>query len=282
MSLSKAQSEYQEGTGMDWQPLDIHQLERFQTLAIQQDPLQDDRNQEFIPLCPTKSASSQEDGFRRIHVKNMGADEGVQEQSSNRKQKDDPAGSQPVEANAAALKSSDDIKAIEQKAYADGFSKGEKDGFAAGKKQAEAVAANLQKMIGEIEGLFQRMVEVNEREILSLIFRTAEKVVMGHIQSDSEVVKRSILHAFEIIPEPSEVSIKIHPEDYEFIELIKEDFFEQIKGLKQVEVVADSAVNRGGCVVETRSGNVVVDMGKRLESIRLSMLEANRVKGSMA
>ncbi len=172
-----------------------------------------------------------------------------------------------------------DPKQIEKNAYAEGFAKGEQEGLAAGKKKSEAMADRFQMILSDIEGLWQRMVATYEKEILGLVFRAVEKVVMGHVQSDNETVKRSILKAFEIIPEPTEVSIKIHPDDYEFIELIKEDIFVQIKELKNVELISDHSVKRGGCTIETRSGNVVVDIEKRLESIKNSMVDANRIKG---
>ena len=105
--------------------------------------------------------------------------------------------------------------------------------------------------------------------------KIAEKVVLGRVDLDHDMVKRSILNAFETIPEPAEVTLNINPDDYEYIELMKEDIFRQMNEIKNISVVSDPAVSRGGCKIETRSGNVDASLESRLDAVKDSILKAN-------
>jgi len=162
----------------------------------------------------------------------------------------------------------------DNKAYEDGFSKGEKDGYEEGKKRAEEMIKSMEEILSKIEDLWPQMTSEYEEKIMQLVYRAAEKVVYGHIDVDNEVVKRSILNAFELIPKPLDVTINISPDDYEFIETTKEDLFNRIKRIKRISIVSNPSVSRGGCIVESKDGDADSTIEKRLESIKDSIIAA--------
>jgi flagellar biosynthesis/type III secretory pathway protein FliH len=162
---------------------------------------------------------------------------------------------------------------IEHTAFQKGFSEGEKKGYEAGKEKFDEIITSMQHILEEIKGLRENMVAAYEKEVIRLISRVSEKVVYGHVAVDHEVVKRSILHAFELIPEPVEVTIAVSPKDYEYIEEIKREFFETVEGLKQVSIISDPTIARGGCKIETRSGEVDARLESRLNAIQQSLID---------
>ncbi len=186
-------------------------------------------------------------------------------------------GEQPAKDDPVEQEMPDTVE-IEKKAYEEGFAKGEKEGFDAGKNRVETEADRLAGIVGQVDNLWKNMVETYECQIIDLICRAAEKVVYGHVAVDKEVVKRAVLDAFEMIPEPSEVTISVNVEDYEFIENTKEDLFENIKKLRNVTVVADPSINRGGCKIETRSGEVNSSIEERMEKIKSRIIETFKTK----
>jgi flagellar biosynthesis/type III secretory pathway protein FliH len=165
-------------------------------------------------------------------------------------------------------------KENEKKAYEDGFSKGEKEGYEEGKKRAEEMIKSMEEILAKLEDLWPKMTSEYEDKIMQLVYRAAEKVVYGHIDIDNEVVKRSILNAFELIPKPLDVTININPADYEFIETAKEDLFNKIKQIKRISIVSNPSVGRGGCLVESKDGDADSTIEKRLESIKESIIAA--------
>ena len=160
----------------------------------------------------------------------------------------------------------------------EGFAKGESDGFNAGKQQAVPIADQLQRMLTDVDGLWQLMVTSYERQLMDLVCRVAEKIVFGHVEIEHETVKRAILDAFSVVPEPVGVTIEVNPKDYEYIETIKEDFFECISSLKDVSVSSDPSVARGGCKIRSSAGEVDATIQSRMETVRKCFLEAKWTK----
>jgi flagellar assembly protein FliH len=169
-----------------------------------------------------------------------------------------------------------DLEAIRQEAYDAAFVKGEKDGFQSGLAEAREKAEHLSALIRDVEGMWSRIVKRYETEIVELALRVAEKVVYGRVEVDKEIITRAILDAFQKISDPVHAVITVNPDDYEYIEVVKEDFFEAIKGLKQVTLVSDPLVAVGGCRIETPSGEVETDIEERLDAVKRCVIESNR------
>ncbi|MDY6823706.1 MAG: FliH/SctL family protein [Thermodesulfobacteriota bacterium] len=160
-----------------------------------------------------------------------------------------------------------------EKAYAEGFAKGEKDGFDKAFKKGEATVGRIEKVLSEIESLWKNMITANERQILDMVCRTAEKAALGRIDGDEETVKQSILTAFELIPDPVDITITISPDDYEYIETVKDDFFSAATDLKNIAVVSDPAVKAGGCKIESVAGAVDARVETRLEAVKQAVYD---------
>ncbi len=174
-----------------------------------------------------------------------------------------------------------DVEAIEREAYekgfSEGFSKGETEGYETGMKKGEEAVESFKEVVTGCDNLWVDMVKKNEEQIIGLICKATEKIVAGKIEVDNEVIKHSIMQAFELIPEPEEVTIYVNPEDYDFIEIVKEDFFEIINGLKQLSIVSDPSVKRAGCRIETKSGEVNTNIEEKMEIILKTILMTGKI-----
>jgi flagellar assembly protein FliH len=175
-----------------------------------------------------------------------------------------------------------DIEEIKHHAYQEGFAKGEAEGIKAGRQRAQTHVEQMERILSELSRAWEQIIATHEKQIIGLVCKVAEMVVCGQVAIDEEVVKRSILNAFSAIPEPVDVSIEVNPTDYEFIETIKEDFFECIASLRDVSVAADPSVARGGCRIHTRSGQVDGTLQARLEAVQKALMETNGHKNGMS
>jgi flagellar assembly protein FliH len=172
-----------------------------------------------------------------------------------------------------------DPEEIRKKAYEEGFAEGETKGFAAGKEDADVLVNRMQSLLTEMEGIWKQLVETYEQQMIQLICKASEKAVFGHVDMDHEVIKGAILNAFQMIPEPVEVTIEVNSEDAEYIETVKEDFFSHVKTLKHISVIMNPSVTRGGCNVKTRLGEVDATLESRLEAIREAVIHVGKNKG---
>ena len=169
-----------------------------------------------------------------------------------------------------------DLEMISRKAFEQGFAKGETEGFEKGLESAREKTEHLSAIVTDVEGMWQRIVRIYEEKIIDLVGKVAEKVVYGKVEVDKDIVTRTILHAFEQIKDPVHATITVNPDDYEYIEVVKEDFFEQIKGLKQVTLISDPLISVGSCRIETPSGEVATSLEERLETVKRCIIEQCR------
>lgn len=156
---------------------------------------------------------------------------------------------------------------LEREAYEKGFAQGEKDGFELGGKKAKKVIQNIENLLNEMSMLKKQILRLYEREVLELIFTIAKKIIHDRINSDGEVVKHTILNALYLATEKSAVTLRINPEDFDYVEKLRPAFFSEFKGLKSIAVTPDPSITRGGCFLETPYGNVDAKIETQLEKI---------------
>lgn len=171
-----------------------------------------------------------------------------------------------------------DPETIRQEAFAQGFEQGREEGFMAGVEEAREKGERLSAILLDVENMWQRIVKIYEEKIIDLVGKVAEKVVYGKVEVDKDIVTRAILHAFEQIKDPVNATITVNPLDYEYMEVVKEDFFERIKGLKQVTLISDHLITPGGCRIETPSGEVSTSIEERLEAVKRAIMDQSRVR----
>lgn len=175
-----------------------------------------------------------------------------------------------------------DMETLRQQAYEEGLAKGEEKGYGDGIKKAEPVVTRMQELLAELEGLWHHMVQTYEAQIIDLVGRAAEKVVLSHVSLDHETIKRSIQQAFGTIPEPVSATIEVNPKEMEYIETLKEDFFTQVKSLKHVSLIPNASVSPGGCRIKTDTGEVDATVESRLDAVRQSIMDVFRGKAADA
>ena len=161
-----------------------------------------------------------------------------------------------------------------KKGEAEGFAKGETEGFEKGavegrekaevQVQTEAVEIldPLKASLMTADELLDRLIEKYETQILSLIFKISEKAVMASVETNDEIVRHTILDALKSLVAPEEIILNVSSEDYEYIEMIKDDFFEAVGSLKRVAVKSDPLINKGGCKIESATASILTEIGR--------------------
>jgi len=167
-----------------------------------------------------------------------------------------------------------------------GFEKGESRGFDQGLKQGTQKAADetrikaaeivnsLEVSLKKADQTLALLVETYEEKIVSLIQQIAQKVVLAEVKVNDEIVKSLILDALKTLVQPEEIVLSVSMEDYEYIEMIKDEFFEQIDSLNSISVRSDPSIKRGGCRIDTNTASVSTDPESRLDAIFNAMKSA--------
>jgi flagellar assembly protein FliH len=167
---------------------------------------------------------------------------------------------------------------IEQEAYEKGFSQGEKDGLELGEKKALKVIENIENLFIELSRMKNEIIRQHEREIVGLIFAIAKRIIQHRIESDEGIVKEVVFKAIELAPEKSEVTLRVNPEDFDYIEKQRPEFFTKFSELKSITITSDSSITRGGCLLETPYGDADARIETQLERVYQSLEGAGNLK----
>lgn len=256
----------------EWKPLVPSDLEKYDREVIQGPDLEDPEILKAFKALYERGDDEVSKSFTLLYGPRKEFEREDQEKKAREKAELESVGAQAQE----VVDTGPDLEAIKEAAHAEAFEMGHKEGYQAGLEKAREKTEHLLAIVSSVDDMWNTMVKRYETEIIELICKVAEKVVYGQVAVDKEIITRAILSAFKKIADPVHATITVHPEDYEYIEAVKEDFFEEIKGLKQVTLVSDSLIDVGGCRIETPAGEVETDIEERLEAVKQCIIENSR------
>ena len=162
---------------------------------------------------------------------------------------------------------------MEREAYEQGFKQGEKDGQEIGSMKLEKNLDRIEQICQDLDSYHQTFVHQHEKEILSLVAAIAGKVVKAHVELEPETVKSSVMEALSAASDWQEVTIRVDPSDFEFLDEMRPEFFEKVNTLRSINIVPDSSIEKGGCVASADFGEVDAKIESRLEKITQAMMD---------
>jgi flagellar assembly protein FliH len=173
----------------------------------------------------------------------------------------------------------DELEAIRQEAYNEGFSTGEKDGFHAGQLKARQEAdaalapklANLEQLMAQ---LFEPIADQDrnlEHAMVTLVSQLAREVIQRDLLIDSSQIRHVLREALKLLPMgASNVRIHINPQDFELVKALRERHEETWK------IVEDSDLLPGGCRIETEQSRIDASVETRLGQAISQLFEQQR------
>jgi len=168
-------------------------------------------------------------------------------------------------------------QAIEEAARQEGFQKGYQEGKQQGSIEAHAEVDRLkQEARQELEDALaekERIIQSAEGEILELALEVARKVIHHELDTNPGVIGRIVQEALGKAADREEITVKVNPDDMDFVLAIQGDLAAGLGGLKKLKVVSDPHITRGGCVLETPCGNVDARIERQLAEIEEALKE---------
>lgn len=183
------------------------------------------------------------------------------------------------EARLLSQKLIDDAKkeaeAIKEEAYKrglkEGYDKGYAQGYAEGVKEGKAqyaeLLALLRGVIDEIRDSKEKLLEEIEPEVIEIIKIVLRKILLREVKLDEELVLRVVKAAVKKLEERSKIVLRVNPDDLPKVVEKREEFFKSIEGLKELDIVEDPRVGKGGCIVEGGVGVVDARIERQIEEV---------------
>ena len=156
---------------------------------------------------------------------------------------------------------------IEEEAYAQGFTKGEKDGLESGKEKLEPVLKNFREALLRLEEIRKEIYLNAEKDIVNLVLAITRKIVCHEITSNKEVILRIVKEAIKKVVDHEEIKIRISPSDLQVLKNARTELSNLVDNIQGVTFEEDETILHGGCIIETTSGDIDARIEKQLEAV---------------
>lgn len=164
----------------------------------------------------------------------------------------------------------EDVRKQIQVAYDQGFTDGQDTttaSFQAQIQQHQKWLRNLDSVISELRSEYTREIVNLEESIVTLAIMVAEKIIEQEISVNSEIVIRQVKKGLESLDNETIFKIRLHPENIDVLERVKSRLFTDGEMMSKVQLVPDSSVDYGGCILETSAGIIDARIRTQLEKI---------------
>ena len=167
------------------------------------------------------------------------------------------------------------IEDIETEAYIRGFNKGERAGFDAAGERIDSLQAMLKGAIEEL-GRIQNQIQLEgEKEIVDLALSVAERVIRQELHANREAISAVVREALKKVEHQQSIVIKMNPADIQFLDKSQLPFADggDQSVSNRIRIEADESISRGGCFIETESGDVDARIETQIEIIKAAFRE---------
>lgn len=178
--------------------------------------------------------------------------------------------------------------AIRERAHAEGFQQGLEEGRAsghqAGNQQAyEESAQPYQEILSKLAPAWleqfeqfgqerERLFEGARRELVGFAIQLAGRIVHRTIELDPTVCVDQVDATLKLLGAPSQIQLRINPEDRHVIDQALPGLLAVGAETRDLSLVDDPSITRGGCVVSTPEGTIDSTVDVQLQRVMEALL----------
>ncbi len=175
-----------------------------------------------------------------------------------------------------------DAKAQEQslisKAQNQGSEQGRAEGFDAGKAEVDRLVERVHKIIEAVQNKRQEILDSTEQQIVDLVILMTRKVVKIMSENQKSVIMSNVVQALKKVKGRGDVTLRVNLADIKLTTEHIQDFIREVENIKNITVVEDSSVEKGGCIVETDFGAIDARIASQLGELESKILEVSPIK----
>jgi flagellar assembly protein FliH len=197
-----------------------------------------------------------------------------------------------AEEEAAALAAGAEKKAAEMEAEARagfedkqreaeeaGRAAGYDEGYAEGKAEVERLVGRIQVILERAQNLRAEVLADTEQQIIDLALLISRKVIKTISESQKTVVLQNIAQALKKVKARGAILIRVNIADLKLASEHSKTFIQMMEGARGVQIVEDSTVDPGGCIIETDFGEIDARISSQLAELEAKILELSPIKG---
>ena len=167
---------------------------------------------------------------------------------------------------------------LRNEAETTGYEKGHQEGYEKGVAEVERLIDRMHRIL---EAVMQRREEIladTESQIVELVILMARKVIKILSENQKNVIMANTVAALRKVKTRGNVTLRVNIEDVKLTTAHADEFIQHVENVQGITVQEDSAVEKGGCIVETDFGAIDARISSQLTELENKILEVSPVK----
>jgi len=165
-----------------------------------------------------------------------------------------------------------------KEAEEEGRAAGHEAGFVEGKAEVERLIERAQTILQRVQDKRAEILEETEQEIINLVLLIAKKVVKVISENQKNVVVSNVVQALRKVKGRGNIIIKVNLADLKLSTEHTKDFIKLVEGARSIQILEDSSVDEGGCVIETDFGEIDARIASQFAELENKILEISPIK----
>jgi flagellar assembly protein FliH len=161
---------------------------------------------------------------------------------------------------------------------AEGREAGRLEGYTEGKAEVERLIQRTQTVLERAQDKRGEILTETEQEIINLVLRITRKVVKVISENQREVIISNVVQALRKVRDRGNIIIHVNLADLKLATEHTKDFIRMLEGVKSIQVVEDSSVDAGGCIIETDFGEIDARISSQLAELESKITEISPIK----
>jgi len=162
----------------------------------------------------------------------------------------------------------------EQKGYAEGNARG----YQEGQEEVERLIERMHKIVESVMQRREEILQETESQIVELVILMARKVVKILSENQKNVVMANTLAALKKVRARGTVTLRVNVEDLQLASAHTQEFIQHVENIQGINILEDSSVEKGGCIVETDFGAIDARISSQLTELENKILEVSPLK----
>jgi len=167
-----------------------------------------------------------------------------------------------------------ELKAAQDK----GRDEGKEAGYAEGKAEVERLVSRTQVMLERAQDKRGEILNETEKEIIDLVLLISRKVIKVISENQEGVIISNIIQALRKVKSKGTCLIRVNMEDLQLATEHKEEFIKLVEGVKDIQILEDTTVDKGGCIIQTEFGEIDARISSQLAELENKILELSPIK----
>ncbi|MDR1900751.1 MAG: flagellar assembly protein FliH [Treponema sp.] len=156
---------------------------------------------------------------------------------------------------------------------------GREAGFTEGKAEVERLIQRTQTVLERAQNKRAEILAEIEQEVIDLVLLISRKVIKVISENQRNVVISNVVQALRKVKGRGNIIIHVNMADVKLSTEHVKEFITLVEGAKSIQVVEDTTVDQGGCVIETDFGEIDARISSQLRELETKILEISPIKG---